>query len=175
MLRSKWLGLVIVVLALVTAALITIGYEKWPSIHEGCKVYSCDWIVDEMNSGCITPEKCSYYWRAVIDGVQSFWVWGQKDDNGDGDFATNTTTFIYPNGTVCYRPVECDGYYEGSAMWIQGYKCLPVLNCTNGDRIDARYAFVYVLSIGLGVSYVGLFVYWIYLQHKYSQYEYYDI
>jgi len=168
---SKWFGLIIVVTALVVAGFIALGYRKWPNVHEGCTPYSCDWIINNIGSGCNDSGQCTYYWLAVVNGYVSSWEWGQRTGEGEGITSTNTTTFVYPNGTVCYKPIACT-VSTAAANWVEGSYCFPLLECDNQTRFDGRLAFVLLTSAGLALCSFTAFGCWCKKQNLHSRYQY---
>lgn len=167
---SRWTGLIIVVAALAVAGFIALGYRQWPDIHKNCTPYQCDWIIDEDGSGCDNEGHCVYYWFTVVDGYVSDWDWGQINQEGDGAIATNTTTFLYPNGTVCYRPVNCQT--SKAPYWVEDGYCQPAFECTNSARVDGRLAYTLLTSISMALIFFTAFGCWWRGQHIRQRYQY---
>ena len=170
-LRSKWAGLVVVCIGLLAGGLVALGYQRWPNIHYGCEKYNCTYIIDWEISGCFDsePNVCIYFWLAEIDGVISNWRWGATPSNLTGIPTTNTT-FVYANNTVCYRPRSCD--QEGFKHWIEGRDCFPTVTCTNVSRLYGRTAYIFLSSLVVIMSTLGILGYWLYVQSKYPKEQY---
>lgn len=165
-----WVFWFLVLCGVICGSGIALGYTMWPDINKGCTRYNCSWAVSEF-SYCNIKNESAYncssgviYWNVVVNGVASWWVWGEKLDGcgggcAGGGIATNSTSYPpYPNDTLCYEPVYCRPYRD--APWIRGWNCLPVFYCENGDRITGRLWFVCVMSIVLGLVWVFAMITW---------------
>jgi hypothetical protein len=149
------------------------------NINEGCT----DTFRNKWNNFDRSPDKYEYQWYVIVQDIcnsaQSSWPWGMylgKCVNeilpgwpswgsrpcGIGGYTTrNTIDFPYPNNTICYRPPNCRPQENNKNTdlhaWVEGWDCLPILTCINGNRIFYKTIAIYIFNL----SFLGYCIFFI--------------
>lgn len=157
--------LAFLLLLLCTALLYWIIYVYWPRVHIPCIPYNCTWAPYNDQGRENASEWCDSrgcVWGVNIGYGQGGWQWGQFDGSPNLIISIDPP---HPNPTTCYHPppINPDSWdycYDanGTPNWINGYDCLPVLECTPEVFVGmGLQAFIITCPIVTAILYALIF------------------